>query len=149
MPKLKGDTGEEEDTEVAVGGGTFTQDAVNSIVRDRISQVKAVLEAKYQTQITAYEDAKKQIEELTKKAEKYDALFKTGLDERRKKLPESVVKLLDKLDPAEQVEWLDANEASIAPVTTEAGPQTPKPKALSPDAQTAQEAKRNSGNYNL
>lgn len=134
----------EED--VDVGGGTFSQEQVNAIVKDRLARQKAALLSQYATQVTEGEEAKKQLEQLKTKAQKYDALFKKGLEERRKKLPASVVILLDKLEPDEQVAWMDANADKLAPVT-EAGPQTPKPKENQPAVDAAVDRKVKSGQY--
>ena len=133
MGKLISKPNDEED-DLEVSGGTFTQEAVNSIVRDRLQRQKATLTAQFNAQLAENKDAAEQVKALQEKADKYDVIFKSQLSDRRKKLPESVTQLLDKLEPAEQLTWLDENADKIVPVAPEQGPQTPKPQGSAPDA---------------
>ncbi|HXI15149.1 MAG TPA: hypothetical protein VNM48_02170, partial [Chloroflexota bacterium] len=81
-----------------------------------------------------------ELEPLKIKAERYEAALTVLLTEERKAVPEYVHPILDKLDPAEQLEWIAQNKASfpaLPPATpgpgqqrqgqgTRAPPQTPR-----------------------
>jgi hypothetical protein len=136
-----------EDGEEEITGETFTRDQINALVRDRLARQRRTLEARYQEQIAAGTEAVKQVEALTAKAVKYDALFKKQLEERCKKLPTSVTMLLDKLDPDEQMTWLDENADKLFFPTPESGPQTPKPTNPAPNAVAVKERKSQSSQY--
>ena len=146
IPNTPNDEDDDGET-VEVGGGTFTQEQVNALMRDRLSRQKRALEAKYSKQINENADAAEQLVALTEKAKKYDALFKAGLEDRRKKLPEGVLTLLDKLEPGEQLEWLNANADKLTSVKPDAGPQTPKPKDTTPNESATLEHKSQSNRY--
>ena len=92
-------------------------------------------------------EAIKQVETLQAKAVKYDALFKKQLEERCKKLPPSVTMLLDKLDPEEQMTWLDENADKLFFPAPESGPQTPKPTNPAPNAVAVKERKSQNSAY--
>jgi hypothetical protein len=135
------------DGEEEITGETFTRDQINALVRDRLARQRRTLEARYQEQITSGAEAIEQVKALQVKAEKYDALFKKQLEERCKKLPPSVTMLLDKLDPDEQVAWLDDNADKLFFPSPQSGPQTPKPSGVTPDAVAVKERKAQNSAY--
>jgi len=64
------------------------------------------------------EDAQAKLKELEPhkaKAEKYEAALSKLLASQRKDLPAHVLKLLDKLDPAEQLEYIAENREALVP----------------------------------
>lgn len=52
-------------------------------------------------------------DQLQQQAKRYQESLKKSLEVQRSGLPESIIKLLDKLDPADQLEWLAANKESL------------------------------------
>lgn len=62
----------------------------------------------------------------TEKAERYEKALTTLLAEQRKSYAPSVLALLDKLDPAEQLEWIAANPATTTPALSGV-PASPRP----------------------
>ena len=59
-------------------------------------------------------------------AERYQKALNTILAEQRKRVPEHLSSLLDKLDPVEQLEWLASNADKLS--NTAGVPATPKQK---------------------
>jgi len=53
--------------------------------------------------------------EKAQAAEKYQAIIDKMLETQRKDIPSNIATLLDRLDPADQLEWLAENAASIKP----------------------------------
>lgn len=89
-----------------------------------------------ETRETKIKEQATQIETLTQvqeKAERYEKALKAHLDTQRAGLPAHVTLLLDKLDPAEQLEYIAANRAALLPaqppVTPPGGPGNGKPPA--------------------
>lgn len=66
----------------------------------------------------AQAEAEAQAKALTEKVERYEAALTAHRDASYKTIPESIRKLLEKMDLAEQLEWLSANAATLAPPTT-------------------------------
>lgn len=121
----------------AGNGGTgddkrFTQAELDAIVKDRLDRERKASETKAQREREAAEaDALKEqskfkeladqrekqladLEPFKDKAERYEAALKTHLDAERKSLPAHITALLDKLDVAEQLEWIASNREAIA-----------------------------------
>lgn len=65
-----------------------------------------------------------QLEAIEPKAQRYEAALVKLLEAQRKSIPEHVITLLDKLDVADQLEWIATNQAKIAPPS--GAPATPK-----------------------
>lgn len=78
-----------------------------------------------------------QVKTLAGQNEKYVSAIKAKLDAERKGLPEHITALLDRLDPADQLEWLAANgEAAKKPTggsTTPGTPTRPRKPSEPPD----------------
>lgn len=53
------------------------------------------------------------VSDLTKRAERYEAALKKQLEATRADLPFHIVALLDKLDPADQLEWIAQNREQL------------------------------------
>lgn len=79
---------------------------------------------------TATADLTVKLESEAAKAQRYEKALTTMLTEQRKRVPEHLHSLLDKLDPVEQLEWVAANGDKLAATGV---PATPKPAGL-PDA---------------
>lgn len=93
---------------------TFTQTEVNEIVRKRESADARALQKKLDALETAQSD------ELAA----YKKIVDANLTEQKKSLPDAVKKLLEKLDPLEQLEWL-ADPENVKPVERTKIPETP------------------------
>lgn len=82
----------------------------------------------------------KQLEPIQATAERYEAALKAHLDTQRRDLPPHITALLDKLDVAEQLEWIAANREALSasagtgatpPATARAGTlPNPRPAAV-------------------
>lgn len=57
-----------------------------------------------------------ELEPFKARAERYETALKALLETQRKDLPAHILTLLDKLDAAEQLEWIAANREALAPV---------------------------------
>lgn len=79
---------------------------------------------------TATADLTVKLESEAAKAQRYEKALTTMLTEQRKRVPEHLHSLLDKLDPVEQLEWVAANGDKLGATGV---PATPKPAGL-PDA---------------
>lgn len=64
---------------------------------------------KWQELAQKHEARLKELEPVQAKAQAYEAALKKLLDEQRKAVPGYVLPLLDKMDAAEQLEWIAAN----------------------------------------
>ncbi len=142
------------------------QTAEDRAKRERDAADEQRLKENQEFQKLADQRAKRieELEPLKVKAERYEAALTTLLTEERKAVPEYVQPILDKLDPAEQLEWIAQNKASFPPPATQgtgsgqqqaqrgtrALPQTPRPAApATPVDLIAQQeqAFRESGQY--
>jgi hypothetical protein len=115
---------------------TFTQAELDAIVKDRLDRERKAGEAKALKEreaadAKALEDQKEfqklaeqrqtritELEPYQAKSERYEAALKTHLDAERKNLPAHITALLDKLDPADQLEWIASNREAISTTTT-------------------------------
>jgi hypothetical protein len=109
----------------------FTQAELDAIVRDRLDRQRRATEAQQQkdreaTEAKALEEQQEfkkladqraekvaELEPFKAKAERYEAALTALLEAERKDIPEHLVALLDKLDPAEQLEWIATNREAI------------------------------------
>jgi len=126
------DTDSEDDAPVS--GGTFTADQVSTIVQERLNRYKRKAAGESERSKADLAALTEQLEKATARLAKYDEQSKVVLEGKRKGLPESVTKLLDKLEPDEQLAWIEENGASIVapekPVSS--GPEAPKPNTAQP-----------------
>lgn len=115
------------------GEARFTQADVERIVKERVKREQdkasaAAEKARKEAEESALaknaewqtlaEKREKELAELApfrEKAERYEAALKAQLEEARKGLTGAALKLLDRLDPAEQLEFIAANRAELAP----------------------------------
>lgn len=146
---------------------TFTQAELDAIVKDRLDRAQRTAEAKAQkdreaTEAEALKEQSKfkelaeqrekqlaELEPVKARAERYEAALKTHLDAERKSLPAHITGLLDKLDPADQLEWIAANREALGepgekPPAAKGTPPTPKPNGKVPthDEMVAEHSKR-------
>lgn len=76
----------------------------------------------------------KELEPAVAKADRYEAALKAHLETQRKDLPAHITALLDRLDVADQLDWIAANQEALKPqpftnghTVAAAVPATPKP----------------------
>lgn len=89
------------------------------------------------------ENAKKlaELDAINGKATKFEGALKKQLETLRKDLPASITTLLDKLDAAEQLEWLATNRESLTKKGPDGVPPTPSPNGDG-DGKTTEEARK-------
>ncbi len=120
----------------------FTQAELEKIIAERLDRKQKQADEKAAKDREAAEAAalveQKKFEELAnkrqerittleafeQKAQRYEAALTKLLETQRKSIPEHVISLLDKLDPAEQLEWIATNQSKI--VQPSGAPATPK-----------------------
>jgi hypothetical protein len=85
-----------------------------------------------------------ELETVQEKATRYEGSLKKFLETQRAGLPEAITKLLDRLDVADQLEWLAANKDALAKKTPDGVPPTP-PADGSADAKKLEEARSTFG----
>ncbi len=68
-----------------------------------------------------------ELESVLEKAERYGGVLTKLLETQRAGLSEAITKLLDKLDPVDQLEWLAANKETISKTKQDGPPPTPPP----------------------
>lgn len=121
------------------GGDTerrYSQAEVDAILKERLDRAKrkadeeterrrqqeeqdrAKQQGEWQKLAEQHEARVKELEPVVAKADRYEAALKTHLEAQRKDLPAHITALLDRLDVAEQLEWLSANAEAIRPQTT-------------------------------
>lgn len=116
-------------------------------------------------QLSEQERLQKRVQELepaAEKAERFEAALTKLLTEEKKAVPDHLTSLLDRLDPAEQLEWIAANRAQFAGAAALQGagaqaqqrprplPQTPRapaPPAPADLIAQAEQRLRSSGDY--
>lgn len=109
----------------------FTQAELDAHIKTRLEQAQRTAEAKAQKDREAAEaeslkeqskfkelaeQREKQLAELEPvkaKAERYEAALKAHLEVERQNLPAHITALLDKSDPADQLEWIAANRDAL------------------------------------
>jgi hypothetical protein len=139
-----------EDDEITdVGGGSFSQEQVNAIVRDRLARQKAQLTKTQGTLAEQLATLQAQVEQLSADKAKYADKFSASLVEKKSGLPDGILKLLEKMDPVDQLAWIDENAATLVPATQPpaTGPQAPKPKEAPSAVQSAEEKVSLTGLY--
>lgn len=75
-------------------------------------------------------EAQAKLHELDKAQEqiqRYGETLNKHLEAQRAGLPEAITKLLDKLDPVDQLEWLSANKEALSKTKLDGPPPTPPP----------------------
>jgi len=82
-----------------------------------------------------------ELEPVKEKAERYSQALGKLLETQRAGLLEAITKLLDKLDGADQLEWLAANKEAIGKTKLDGPPPTPTPDG-SANGKQFEEAKR-------
>ncbi len=89
------------------------------------------------------ENAKKlaELDAISGKASKFETALQKQLENLRKDLPASITALLDKLDAAEQLEWLAANRESLTKKGPDGVPPTPPPNGDG-DSKATEEARK-------
>lgn len=117
---------------------TFTQAELDAIVKDRLeraqrkaqeteAKARADAEAKalaeqgeFKTlaeqraqRIAELEQATEASKSVEKERDRYQAALRSHLDAQRAELPAHILALLDKLDVADQLEWISANRAAV------------------------------------
>lgn len=126
----------------------FTQAELDAIVRDRLDRErkkadeqarkaaedaeakKLAEQQEWQKLASQHEGRVKELEPRAQQADRYEAALKAHLATQRTALPAHITALLDKLDVAEQLEWIAANQDALTPPATPATPgvpATPKP----------------------
>ncbi|GAP14889.1 hypothetical protein LARV_02668 [Longilinea arvoryzae] len=97
----------------------------------------------HQHEQTLNEQAKKleEFDALQEKATKFEDALKKQLETLRKDLPASITALLDKLDAAEQLEWLAVNRESLTKKGPDGVPPTPPPNGDG-DGKASEEARK-------
>lgn len=113
MPDEIKPTTPEEDGETPV-----TAPAEKMLSQGEVNRLMANLRSEHTKKLNAlqseYDTFKKSVEDKQKEA---DEKAKTEVEELRKDIPEPIVKLLDKMSPSEQLEWLkDPANATLLPV---------------------------------
>lgn len=76
---------------------------------------RSTLEAKgdYEGALKLAQEKAAQFEEKARAAERYQEALTKLLATQRAGLPDGIIKLLDKLDPADQLEWIAENKATV------------------------------------
>lgn len=88
-------------------------------------------------------EAGAQLSEAEKqKVERYEKALRAQLDTQRASLPKPVLTLLDRLDPAEQLEWIAANRGDLEAQKPAVLGTPPSPKPGDPKAQTSEEQEK-------
>lgn len=157
---------------------TFTQTEVEAIVKERLErEARKRARAEEEARKRAEEEAARrngewqklaeqreqelqtlgakvaELEQILPRLEKYQAALQQYLAAERKGLPDPILKLLDKLDEADQLEWLSANreqiKAGMLPTSGQARiPRTPKADDGMSVSQT-EDAKRRAEVYRM
>jgi hypothetical protein len=129
------------------GEKRFTQAELDAVVADRLKRAtesaerKAASERQKADERAAAEQGQfkelaeqrqtriAELEPFEAKATRYEAALTSLLDVQRKDLPKHITALLDKLDAAEQLEWIAANQEAlkVPAAGTTAVPGTPRP----------------------
>jgi len=78
------------------------------------------------------------LEATTTKAQRYEQALGKQVETLRREVPKHLLPLLDKLDVAEQLEWLAANREQLAPPKTTGVPATPRAQGSTDAAQQAE-----------
>jgi hypothetical protein len=124
----------------STGEAKFTQADLDRIVRDRLAEETRKGEAKAKKEREAAEAAQladqqkwqelagkheakvKELEPLAERVAKLTTALEKLLVKEREGLPKHVTTLLDKLDPAEQLEYIAANREALGVRTTPTAP---------------------------
>lgn len=86
------------------------------------------------------------LEATTTKAQRYEQALGKQVETLRKDVPKHLLPLLDKLDVAEQLEWLAANREQLAPPKPTGVPATPRAQG-GLDAAAQEQARQQSATF--
>lgn len=100
-------------------------DAEEAALKDK--QAFEELANKRQARITELEGSVGELESTRQKLGDYEKTFKDILKAEKDGLDASIVALLDKLDPLEQLKWLSENKGKTKPAPKSPVPPTPTP----------------------
>lgn len=121
----------DDDMDVVVGnGGTLSQEQFTSAIQKKVRQLRRKYEPQLQARDEELKQVKAELEKLQARAKLYNDHFTQTLAEKRKDLPDYVLKLLDAMPPEEQIAWLEENGSKIisgVAVERKTPPETPKP----------------------
>ena len=120
----------------------FTQADIERIIAERLDRERKKAEekaakAQAEAEAKALEEQKQykelaekhaariaQLEAIEPKAQRHEAALVKLLEAQRKSIPEHVITLLDKLDVADQLEWIAGNQSKL--IQPSGAPATPK-----------------------
>lgn len=124
-------TADSAGAEMPNAGKTFTQSEFEQALKDRLDRQKRSIEAAQAKERETAEQAKlaeqqqfkalaakhearvKELEPLQGKVERLEAAITKRLEQERKGLPKPILALLDKMDAAEQLDWIVENKAEL------------------------------------
>ena len=99
--------------------GLFTQDQLNKAVTSRVARQNLAHKARVDV-------LQAELTEAVELNEKYKSTLEKVLGEQLKKLQPEVKSLVDKLDPASQLEWLSENLARFVASSNKGVPPVPR-----------------------
>lgn len=105
----------------------------------KLAEQRAAKVAELEQQVASLEAA-------TATAGRYEAALRVQVDALRRDVPKHLLPLLDRLDVAEQLEWLAANRTETAKTQTAGVPPTPRAQGTM-DAAAQDEARRASASF--
>lgn len=88
-----------------------------------------------------------ELDELKKKFARYEKSITAHLETQRKDLPAHVVKLLDRLDPVDQLEYIAENSETLRSAPKKPVPETPNPESTNLSEDLRKQAERNSAAF--
>jgi hypothetical protein len=139
---------EVEEDDAIVGVGSFNQDSVNAIVKQRLARQRAKYETQLTTLSTQLADAVSKLKTATEQVTKHDAELAKSLESKVKALPEPIQKLLAKMPLADQAAWITENP-DLTTVTdpSKRVPVTPPASGTQPTEDEIVARKRQSSQY--
>jgi exonuclease VII large subunit len=123
---------------------TFTQEQLEAVLKERLEREK-----------TSSGHAQKQLQDTIKGLEesnqKYHERITKSLEKQLEALPESVRALVQKLDPLDQLEWLETNSAEFTQNVSQQKSVKPVPDGVTPETNLDDVIKRKAqtGDYSL
>jgi colicin import membrane protein len=117
---------------------------------DKAAEDRAKEQGEWEKVARQHETKAAELEPFKVKAERYEAALTAMLETQRKDLPAHITALLDKLDPAEQLEWIAANREALGTSATAANgtngaprgtPTAPKPAGSQSQAEATKSAR--------
>ena len=104
----------EETPQVNAGERLFTQAELDKVISNRLERERVAKSNDVNLVKDKVKTVSQELDLAQERIEKYETIIKGLVTSQMKDLPKSIRELVEKLDPADQINWLESNAAELA-----------------------------------